>query len=502
MSEKKSQNETVPVNRTIIQYFEWYVSGHHVLWNKCIAQAPRLAEFGITDVWLSPAYKAGFNEDNVGYAVYDMYDLGEFDQKGSVETKYGSRLEYQNAIKAFHKNGIRVLADIVLNHRVGSDDFEDVQAVCVQRDNRLNVISDVHTISAPTKFNFPGRKGKYSKFKWNHTHFTGVDWDNYQKGTGHIYLFKDKQWARDVSGEMGNFDFLLGADVDMNNPEVRSELESWGKWYLDFTGIDGFRMDAVKHISSAFIKDWLSKMRSYKGAQIPAIGEYWHGDVGELERYLDSVDSSLCLFDVPLHFNIRDMSYADGNYDMRRLFDNTLLQRRPDNAVTFIDNHDSQPGQSLESFVNVWMKQVAYALILLHKNGTPCIFYGDLYGIPCTRNIPIPRLRTLVRVRHDFAYGEQHDYIDDPNVIGWTREGDSLHKNSGIAVLLSDKYDGRKRMYIGKQFAGKLFKDCMRKVREDVIIGEDGTAEFPVQGFSAAVWVTEEAYEYLVINED
>ena len=62
-------------NRTIIQYFEWYVSGHHVLWNKCIAQAPRLAEFGITDVWLPPAFKVGFMEDNVGYAVYDMYGV-------------------------------------------------------------------------------------------------------------------------------------------------------------------------------------------------------------------------------------------------------------------------------------------------------------------------------------------------------------------------------------------------------------------------------------------
>ncbi len=489
-------------NRTIIQYFEWYVSGHHVLWNKCVAQAPRLAEFGITDVWLPPAYKAGFNEDNVGYAVYDMYDLGEFNQKGSVKTKYGSRIEYQNAIKSFHKVGIRVFADIVLNHRVGADAFEEVKAVCVQKQNRLNVISAPHTISAPTAFNFSGRENKYSSFKWNHTHFTGVDWDNYQKGTGHIYLFDGKSWAYDVSVENGNFDFLLGANVDMNNLEVRRELEAWGKWYLDFTGIDGFRMDAVKHISAGFMKDWLSRMRAYKGEAIPAIGEYWHGDVNELERYLETVDYSLCLFDVPLHFNIRDMSYANGNYDMRHLFNNTLLQRRPNNSVTFIDNHDSQPGQSLESFVNVWMKQVVYALILLHKDGIPCIFYGDLYGIPCTRNIPIPRLRTLVRVRHDFAYGQQHDYIDDPNVIGWTREGDEAHKNSGIAVLLSDKYDGKKRMYIGKRFAGMCFKDCMRKVREDVIVGEDGTAEFFVQGFSAAVWVTEEAYEYLVINED
>ena len=202
------------------------------------------------------------------------------------------------------------------------------------------------------------------------------------------------------------------------------------------------------------------------------------------------------------HFNMRQMSYADGNYNMTEIFNNTLLQRRPQNAITFVDNHDSQPGQSLESFVNTWMKQVAYAMILLHKDGVPCVFYGNLYGIPCTRNIPIPRLRTLIRVRHDYAYGEQHDYIDDYDIIGWTREGDEDHPHSGIAVLLSDKRDGAKRMYIGKQFAGKCFRDCMRKVREVVTIDDEGYGYFTVQGFSSAVWVTEEVYEYLVINED
>ena len=491
------------VNRTIIQYFEWYVEGNHVLWNKCRAQAKRLAEFGITDVWLPPAYKAGFIEDNVGYAVYDLYDLGEFDQKGLLKTKYGSRDEYLAAIRAFHDADIRVLADVVLNHRVGADEFEDAKAVKVNPNNRYETWSDEYTISSPTVFNFPGRNGKYSDFKWNHTHFTGVDWDNNERRTGNIYRFSEKKWAGDVSVENGNFDYLMGADVDVYNPEVKEELIRWGKWYLDTTGVDGFRMDAVKHIGASFMKEYIGKMREYRGGgEFPTVGEYWHGDVNVLSGYLDCIDSCMCLFDVPLHFNIRQMSYADGNYNMADIFNGSLLQRRPQNAITFIDNHDSQPGQSLESFVNTWMKQVAYALILLHKDGVPCVFYGDLYGIPCTRNIPIPRLRTLIRVRHDFAYGEQHDYIDDYDVIGWTREGDTDHPNSGIAVLLSDKRDGKKRMYIGKQFAGKCFRDCMRKVRDVVTIDENGFGDFIVQGFSSAVWVTEEAYEFLVINED
>lgn len=501
MAKKKTKD--VITNKTLIQYFEWYVEGNHVFWNKCKAQARRLAEFGITGVWLPPAYKAGFTEDNVGYAVYDMYDLGEFDQKGLTKTKYGSRQEYLDCVKAFHDAGINVFADIVLNHRVGADGFEDVSAVRVNPNNRNEKWSDPYTISAATVFDFPGRKGKYSKFKWNHSHFTGVDWDNNEKRTGSIYRFADKQWADDVSHEMGNYDYLMGADVDVYNPEVKKEIETWTKWYLDTTGVDAFRMDAVKHIGASFMKEYVAMVREYKKeCSFPFFGEYWHGDVNALCEYLDQIDNAIGLFDVPLHFNLRQMSYSDGNYNMAEIFNNTLLQRRPGNAITFVDNHDSQPGQSLESFVNTWMKQVCYAMILLHKDGIPCVFYGDLYGIPCTRNIPIPRLRTLIRVRHDFAYGEQHDYIDDYDVIGWTREGDADHPCSGIAVVLSDKRDGCKHMYIGRQFAEQCFRDCMRKVREVVTVDADGYGDFPVQGFSSAVWVTEAAYEYLVINED
>ena len=57
-------------------------------------------------------------------------------------------------------------------------------------------------------------------------------------------------------------------------------------------------------------------------------------------------------------------------------------------------------------------------------------------------------------------------------------------------------------MYVGKQFAGMNFRDCMRKIREVVTIDGDGFGEFSVQGFSSAVWVTEAAFEELVINED
>ena len=115
-------------NKTMMQYFEWYLPNDGFWWKRCAAKAPNLADLGITDIWLPPAYK-GTSQEDVGQGVYDLYDLGEFDQKGTVRTKYGTMKEYLDAVSTFHKEGIRVYADIVLNHRMGGDELEDVQAV-------------------------------------------------------------------------------------------------------------------------------------------------------------------------------------------------------------------------------------------------------------------------------------------------------------------------------------------------------------------------------------
>ena len=73
-------------NETMMQYFEWYLPNDGLWWKRCAAKAENLAALGVTEVWLPPAYK-GTSQEDVGYGVYDMYDLGEFDQKGTIRTK-------------------------------------------------------------------------------------------------------------------------------------------------------------------------------------------------------------------------------------------------------------------------------------------------------------------------------------------------------------------------------------------------------------------------------
>ena len=124
-------------NGVMMQYFEWYLPENCKLWKQLSKNAAELNKKGFTALWLPPAYKGQAGKSDVGYGVYDLYDLGEFDQKGSVETKYGSRDEYLKAIDDLHANGLQVYADIVLDHMIGADEQEIVEAVQDAEDDRV-----------------------------------------------------------------------------------------------------------------------------------------------------------------------------------------------------------------------------------------------------------------------------------------------------------------------------------------------------------------------------
>lgn len=474
------------INGIIMQYFEWHMNCYQNLWNDITHKAEELAKLGITALWLPPAYKGMGGKEEVGYGVYDVYDLGEFDQKGSIKTKYGSKEEYLNCIMVLKQNGIESYADIVLNHKMGADMLQTIPATKVDWGDHNEIIENQETVRVATKFTFPGRHHKYSDFEWNWTHFDGIDYDDKSKQNA-IFKFKDKDWSGAVDEEFGNFDYLMGADIDFKNSEVVEECIKWGKWYLETTKVDGFRLDAVKHIDANFYKKWIKTMREESKEELFTVGEYWSGDISKLHRYLTETEGEISLFDVPLHYKLSSASKEE-NYDLSQILEGTLVKENPSKAVTFVDNHDTQPGQALESFIEPWFKPAAYSLILLRKEGYPCVFYGDFYGIPYNKIQPIEELKVLMLIRKEKVYGEQHDYLDHPNYIGWTLEGDEEHCKSGIAVVISNAGEAEKRMYIGKQWNGEKYIDALGKREEEIMIDEEGYGNFKVNTKSVSVW--------------
>ena len=365
--------------------------------------------------------------------------------------------------------------------------LQTIPATKVDWGNHYQEIDVPETVRVATKYTFPGRKGKYSDFEWNWTHFDGIDYDENSKQHA-IFKFKDKNWNEAVDEEYGNYDYLMGADIDFTNQKVIEECTKWGKWFLDFTNVDGLRLDAVKHIPASFYNKWIDEMRNKTGKELFTVGEYWSGDINKLHRYITETEGKISLFDIPLHYNFSSAS-KDENYDMTKILDNTLVKDNPSKAVTFVDNHDTQPGQALESFVDRWFKPAAYAIVLLRNEGYPCVFYGDFYGIQHNEIEPLNELPILLMLRKEKAYGEQCDYFDNPNCIGWTRRGNVENSNSGLAVLISNGYDAEKRMYIGEEFAGKIFVDALKNMEDEILINGDGCGIFKVKSKSTSIWI-------------
>ena len=484
-------------NETMLQFFEWYLPDDARHWRRVAEAAESLSQAGITSVWLPPAYKGAGGIHDVGYAPYDFYDLGEFMQKGTIPTKYGPKEDYLEAAGQLQAFGIKVYADIVFDHMMGADETEVISAEKNSFTDRTKTVEGPREIVAWTRFTYPGRAGTYSDFVWDRRCFSGVDWDQRQKEHA-IFEFENKDWDEKVDREHGNFDYLMGANLDMDDPRVVAELDHWGRWYLETCGLDGFRLDAVKHINFPFFISWLGNRRKEAGKRLFAVGEYWHNDIRALTNYLDASGNLMHLFDVPLHYNLCRASNSNGEFDMRMLFEKTLADERPSWAVTFVDNHDTQPGQSLSSWVGGWFKLHSYALILLRREGIPCVFYGDLYGIPTAGIQPVGAgLYRLLKVRRHLAYGEQIDYLDHPDLAGWVRTGDEEHPLSGLAVVLTNRTGGSKKMCIGAWFAGRTFVDLLGHRSDRIVIGEDGNGEFPVNDGSVSIWGQEGALDYL-----
>ena len=280
------------------------------------------------------------------------------------------------------------------------------------------------------------------------------------------------------------------ADLDFKHPEVIKNIYDWADWFVETTGVKGFRLDAVKHIDSFFMRNFIRDMKAKYGNSFYVFGEFWNGDEKSNNDYLASTDYRFDLVDVRLHQNLFEASKAKEAYDLRQIFEQTLVKNHPDSAVTFVDNHDTQRGQALESTIEEWFKPAAYALILLRQTGLPCIFYGDYYGI--SGQFAQESFQTvidkLLELRKNAVYGQELDYFDQANCVGWTCLGDDKHPTA-LAVLINNGKATSKRMFVGEKWAEKLFTDALGNQAAHVQIDEQGYGVFLVGEKSISTWI-------------
>ena len=508
------------LNGVILQAFHWFLDpedafhGQMPLWSFLEQQAAELRSLGIDAVWIPPAYKGSGGRGDVGYGVYDHYDLGEFDAHGTVPTKYGSRQQLEGAVSALHAQRIQVYADVVLNHKNGGA-LENYpwDAVRVEPDNR-NVErwapgfeSGLIGVKGYTHFDHAERAGRYSAFKWRARHFDAVDTAAEIHQDGRVYrdgsngegpsryiyrfIYNEQNYHPQVkpgfeswvSKEKGNFDYLTGADLDFCRHDVREEMKHWGQWLAESAGIDGVRLDAVKHIDADYIREWLGHVRARAGRPLFAVAEYISSDVSELHGYLTRISAEgdfpqeVSLLDFPLRFKLGAASWQGEAFDLRQWNRGTLMAEQPARAVTFVECHDYQFGRGLRSHVDEWLKPLAYAFILLRQQGYPIVFMPDFYGShdsPPHLGQPPGReyLTLLLKLRKQMALGEERFY-DHPSRAGWVRLGGVEGARGAMAVVINTAAGGVGALRMDTARANRRF-NLLATIKHTGSRGPDG----------------------------
>jgi alpha-amylase len=310
------------------------------------------------------------------------------------------------------------------------------------------------------------------------------------------------------------------SNVDYTHREVREEMKKWGEWMVNEVGVDGFRLDAVQHFSSAFTKDWMQHVnsafnrRSNGAKDIFIVGEVWSGDRSRITAWIDSVQHPsshprVFAFDAPLLYNFsrisEDMRRRSKNLDLRTILRRSLLESRPGSAITLVTNHDSQPGQVCYTPMPAHSKLLWYAFILLRKHGMPCAFWGDLFGTQGPHaEAPIGirgkdgedrndsyshALVKLMLCRKLFAHGEQVDYWQSNVAIGWTRAGEENGNGCAVVLgaLMAVKTTQTIKMRVGTR--GEVWIDAMDHVKDETTIDANGTGVFPAGEAGISVWI-------------
>ena len=171
-------------------------------------------------------------------------------------------------------------------------------------------------------------------------------------------------------------------DFDQSNAEAAAYLDEAVRYWRDEIGIDGIRMDTVKHVEDSYWRSFFGAGGAGDPSEIWTVGEIFSGDIPFLASYLDELNMP-ATFDFPLYFRIKDhLSSNAGNLDeVASLFAQDDTYSDPSRLVTFVDNHDVRRfmSEAVERGVpeSEARERLDTALSLIYTvRGTPVVYQG------------------------------------------------------------------------------------------------------------------------------
>ncbi len=262
----------------MVQYF-------NTNWREVTAKIPELAEAGYESIWVPPPTK-GSGGLSVGYDLWDRFDLGSIDQRGSKRTRYGTQQELIELVRVAHRFGIRVYFDNIMNHNAFDipgfnagtpigvypgfvpEDFHlrvTEEGFYRKWDNTrnwgdewqvmhlgLSDLIDIATEPGQWNNNFgPSEGSRIRKIKFTR-HPNRPDYYCYKPtAPGQKHSLGEGEYVGFGPGN-GISEADLLADPDFYSELVEDMLHRSARWQIAITHCDGLRLDAVKHTPADF----------------------------------------------------------------------------------------------------------------------------------------------------------------------------------------------------------------------------------------------------------
>ena len=427
-----------------------------------------LTDMGITALWItSPVENIMTIDPSNNCASYHGYWAKDFFRTNSA---FGTEADFKKLISVAHQNGIKIVIDFAPNHT----SCAELLGVYFPEDGAI--YKDGEFVQS------------YSKDSEKDGFFNHHDWTDYTTLENSIY--------HSMSGL---------ADINHLNPSADKYMkEAIDKW-LDM-GVDGIRVDAVKHMAQGWQTNWLSDI--YENHQPFVFGEWYDGDTAnnpEMTHFANT--SGMNLLDFRYSNAIRNvLGYRGGTSSMKDLYGVIKATESDYNEVndqvTFIDNHDMARFASISN--NNSDVDKAYVLLLTSR-GVPNIYYGsEQYSLgvkdPANRaDMPsfnknttaykvISKLAPLRKENAALAYGSTNERWVNDDVLFFERKfGNDValvavnrnnNESCDISGLLTDLPEGEYKDELDGVMNGK-----------SISVDEEGSVtDFTLGAGACAVW--------------
>ncbi len=310
-----SAQEKADGKEVLIQGFNWPCWGLYdfngTYWYEYLeTQAADMGASGIDAVWLPPPSKPN-DLAAQGYLPSELNNLDSY---------YGTRAMLESLIDELHANNVKAIADIVINHRVGTTDWAD---------------------------------------------FTNPNWGCWAVCSG------DEWTGACGSGDTGA-GYASARDLDHTNSTVRTDIKAWMTMLKNDVGFDGWRYDYVKGFSGSYVTEYNAHTSPWF-----VVGEVWEPyDV--MVSWLNATNDQSKAFDFILKGTMHD-AFNNNNLALLNAFGDmpSISGTHTNRSVTFIDNHDTGSTQAHWPFPSTHVME-GYAYILTHPP-TPCVMYDHFY---------------------------------------------------------------------------------------------------------------------------